>query len=860
MQIEANPSNYCGGEPVVVDGQEWIGDVGSNRNSKHGQQQGRLTSLCLCLFPTRQRYFAAMVVVPRPTVAPRPATLTSLDTAASLDIKDLLAGTKFDHFNVISSTLSFTSTNSLYSLRDIPSFSTISAARPVSIRFTSGPIMSTAEPMFGLQFKPPVIIPVPSRLKSMLMEPICVDKWAERTELSPPPGHQPWEDIVTEYDSFPHPPWVPEGSLFPPEALRAILRHRRSTIPDSSVNEDSALLAELLFPSNDISSNSVVDSGDVRVPSAVVEDQQTSEVASLIDDEEEPTPSEMPSIMVSTSTAIVPISLESSQCLVAPAPLAVRRGLNLPTPLNLTVPGTLPPTSTKQDSDLYPGIPTPFLGSPSGYTPSFDYPADSTTVFMDLGTMCGNLRSLCPPLRTPDVFPPLPPLPPTDSDTPTLPDDDSTPEIPTFESATDDWAVFEDFLTDVASRTHADDDDLADSPGPEIKPLTPVRRASLANTSASPGDSDLWNNSSTLDETQVDSQDSAAEAENPKTNTPGSTRAQRRRTVIIETTDSTDRRRTRLTLDLSDLASRDGDAEESHEAIPWEASPPSHFSFDPGAFAHSTPHSRPASSATLRPPARGILKTQKNVRFSIIPSMHEYEDGDDAADDVDPTSPTLEHHRSPTPPPGGRRVSKLLKAGVKEEEDPSAKKNRASFPKHPVVRSLAKAASPPTSPTTPTAVLVSPKSPKTPKTHSVGGIVRRNPLRSVSSNARQSLPASAISTATSSPSKDKKDKDKASRNSTVVVKEEIGKPKRLRVALSLPPPAQEKKVVPCPTLNSKRATVSSSDPARDGAKRKSSSMAKGASNSTSSRNSTTAPPPKSKMHVPFRSMWTKFRA
>ena len=526
--------------------------------------------------------------------------------------------------------------------------------------------------------------------------------------------------------------------------------------------------------------------------------------------------------MVSTSTAAVPISLESSQSLATPTPLAIRRGQNLPAPLMLSPLDSVHPSTVrkegKPDTSLYPGIPTPFLGSPTKYTPSFECSSNDAALSMDLDVMCGSLRSLCPPLRSPDVFPPLPPLP-----TPGPPAPDGDPneymvEIPSIDSNSDEWTTLDSFLTEVARTRAFKKEDPAVELAPQTKPLVPIQRACSTEPVNVTSDSVTWDNSTTLGEEA--SREPVAEVESPS---PAMTsRQQRRRTVIIETTDSTERRRTRLTLDLSDLTRRESEnAGEECGSVPWEASPTSHFSFSPSPLSHSTPHSRPASSATMRPPARGILKAQKNVRFSIIPSMHEYDEDEDEDDDDAPTS-ALYNQRSPTPPPGGRRNSKALStSGV--QADLVTPVLEPGFPKHPAARSVAKASPASSKPTTPTAVLVAPKTPKTPKPKGSGS---RNILRT-----RQSLPPVPIASS----------RGKDSRNSTGVLKEGTEKPKRFRAVLSMPP--QEKNA-------GRRSMV---DPPGDGAKAPIKSKADRSSSVTPS----VSPPKGTKM---LRSMWTKLRA
>ena len=113
-----------------------------------------------------------------PARAPPQALPLTLDSAGSLNIKDLIANSSGEDYSIISASMTLSSGSSLYSLLDTPSFATVSSTRPPSSRFTSVAILSTAEPTLPLKIKPPVVVPTPGRVKSMLIEPICVDKWA----------------------------------------------------------------------------------------------------------------------------------------------------------------------------------------------------------------------------------------------------------------------------------------------------------------------------------------------------------------------------------------------------------------------------------------------------------------------------------------------------------------------------------------------------------------------------------------------------------------------------------------------------------------------------------------------------------
>lgn len=113
-----------------------------------------------------------------PAMVPPQVPPLSLGSAGSLNIKDLIATSSGEDYSIISASMTLSSGSSLYSLLDTPSFATVSSSHSPSSRFTSVAILSTAEPTLPLKIKPPVVVPTPGRVKSMLIEPICVDKWA----------------------------------------------------------------------------------------------------------------------------------------------------------------------------------------------------------------------------------------------------------------------------------------------------------------------------------------------------------------------------------------------------------------------------------------------------------------------------------------------------------------------------------------------------------------------------------------------------------------------------------------------------------------------------------------------------------
>ena len=98
---------------------------------------------------------------------------------------------------------------------------------------------------------------------------------------------------------------------------------------------------------------------------------------------------EPPSLIISNSHCAIPISLESSENISAPLSLAVRRGKDHLPPLLLK--------TIKYDSLVteYPSIPTAFLGSPSAYSPKFEYANTADDPSLDLEDMIASLRAQC---------------------------------------------------------------------------------------------------------------------------------------------------------------------------------------------------------------------------------------------------------------------------------------------------------------------------------------------------------------------------------------------------------------------------------------------------------------------------------
>ncbi|KAK7686278.1 hypothetical protein QCA50_010502 [Cerrena zonata] len=648
---------------------------------------------------------------------------------------------------------------------------------PCAPKYLTTPVLSTSDRTeTSNSSKSDILISIPTspRVRTMIMEPICVSQWTVsfpkcHTQLcrelkvsetliqenlvdEVPPSHTPWEGYANSEDKVINPPWVPEGSILPPDAFNAILRNRRGQSTGSgplikkrsdrktskgSVEDrhkpQSTPIARL--------SCSMTTKSSLLIPTS--DSNMTRFPLSLPHDT-------VPTITISNSVAIFPLSSESSHSLEKCAPLAVRRGQDLPKPLQVG-------SDTSQSSDMhvsgsYPGIPSPFLGT---HTPTFDYSFATETTSVDLNVMCENLRSRIPPLRIDKLS----------ARTNLLEAVETSSQV----SEEDEWA----FAQGLETSFGLDPSDLTVKT--EVgKPSIPAQKPSA--NAAIHADISIWSAERTLTNVETPTQPAlpAVPASNTRacrTSQPDAQKLQRRRTVIIETPDDGPRRRTRVTLDLSHLA----DCGESTEdnAIPLESDALDNLSFSLDDFAHSTPSRRPPSSATLRPPAKGILKEKKSVRFSVLPSMHEYsiEKPTNVQEEKKATSPP-----SKAPTSLSRRLSLAPKSSLRQGSPPrqhiimesAVKDHRISFPKHPMVKSLTKSfpsrGKGDSSATVPAN-----------KVSNTSGVPNRSPLRAV--NGRTSLP-------TSIPGNKKLPPPKKS-----AVKEAAGEAKKLRPTgtVSMPP-------------------------------------------------------------------------
>jgi len=343
-------------------------------------------------------------------------------------------------------------------------------------------------------------------------------------------------------------------------------------------------------------------------------------------------------------------------------------------------------------------------------------------------------------------------------------------------------------------------------------------------------DSSSWGHTPTLTDSVVDS-NTAVEQQSPtrRISRLDETKLQRRRTVIIETSNSCNvRQQARVTLDLSHLRDNYGPVSpDDEDSVPLESASP-HLSFSPRRFSHSTP-SRPPSSATMRPPAKGILKEKKSVRFSMLPSMHEYSTEDEQRQDA----PTVAEQplacgvttglRNSAPRQGLRHGSPLRQSFSADTRPDigTSSTYRASFPKHPTVRSTV--ASPTTTKHRGPTVYSSPIS--------IGG--KRLPLHSKVVNG-QTQPTTRITDPYSPGPKVQ---------SRVQV---ISTPKKLKPKVTKPDSSPAR--APTPSVRPKSLP---SKPSGDENKARKSTTG-------FNRNGPTSPP-KTRMPVPFRSLITKLR-
>ncbi|KAJ6581535.1 hypothetical protein B0H19DRAFT_510841 [Mycena capillaripes] len=272
-----------------------------------------------------------------------------------------------------------------------------------------GPTMSHSTPSRKIS-KATLTSPTPPRLRTMLREKLLVETWLNG--VAPDSSeHTPWGGI----DNAEPISWKSEGSIYSPQAFKTKMalarRHRTpglkeqeptsaisATCPPPDTSRRSSNRNALVFEREIILNSggqstrlSLRASSNTMDPGVADMISELQNLNSFFKEQEAnarhvaPPP---PSLIVSNSHFSLPVSLESSGNLTPGVPLALaaRRGKKM-----------LPPLSVKQspDENEYPSMPTAFLGSPSTYSPKFEFASHPSRRSMDLQQMVTSLRSQC---------------------------------------------------------------------------------------------------------------------------------------------------------------------------------------------------------------------------------------------------------------------------------------------------------------------------------------------------------------------------------------------------------------------------------------------------------------------------------
>lgn len=112
---------------------------------------------------------------------PRPPGFSMFPAGSSdsLDISHLIPCNTHDSETLLSTALSVASIESAYSLTDVPSFR-VAAAPHRKLHIKYRPILITNDPLnptSPARSRVTVTVPTPPRLRTMLMEPICISHW-----------------------------------------------------------------------------------------------------------------------------------------------------------------------------------------------------------------------------------------------------------------------------------------------------------------------------------------------------------------------------------------------------------------------------------------------------------------------------------------------------------------------------------------------------------------------------------------------------------------------------------------------------------------------------------------------------------
>lgn len=329
----------------------------------------------------------------------------------------------------------------------------------------------------------------------------------------------------------------------------------------------------------------------------------------------------LPAIKVSTSTTTIAISFPGSpECPTpAPEPLATRRGQKMLRPLTLYSP--------KRADEEYPGIPTAFLGTPSAYSPHFQF--TSSTAQLDakslpIGDMINALRSQAASLKvsTPtEACAPLLDIPPSSVNSLSAASSDVVPSI-----SEDDWAFAQDLMLRYGDKAG---ENMPVKTKHRQQQTPPVRKSLTPKTR------------STIQTSRVRCASVPLAASTP-TNRPKSSSAPRTDLARPRNSSSIarprkDSRQTTLSTATMKYGPRT-DSSPSPSFRPLSLTMPSHTK----ALVPDSPSDvRSEFSTTKRLP--GILKHAKSVRFADMPKP----------DDTEDNSPSTSQPRTSTPKVGG---------------------------------------------------------------------------------------------------------------------------------------------------------------------------------------------------------------
>ncbi|KAJ7091365.1 hypothetical protein B0H15DRAFT_835645 [Mycena belliarum] len=253
--------------------------------------------------------------------------------------------------------------------------------------------------------------PTPPRLRTMLREKLLVETWLNTVD-SDSSDHTPWEGIGI-VDAG---PWKSEGSIHAPDAFKTKLAFARRRHAYKSMDQDPTPSISITAPMETcrraVNRNALVFEREIifdsagksrrlslRAPAKSMDPEVVEMISELqnlssffkkqeANSSDSPIAPQPPALIVSNSHFSLPVSLESSGSLAPGIPLALaaRRGKKM-----------LPPLSFKQPpvDNEYPSMPSAFLGSPSVYSPKFEFASNPNRSSMDLQQMVTSLRSQC---------------------------------------------------------------------------------------------------------------------------------------------------------------------------------------------------------------------------------------------------------------------------------------------------------------------------------------------------------------------------------------------------------------------------------------------------------------------------------